>query len=61
MHMMVYHVLKVTDSVILGTCLLCSISFYRETKIVHLTLSQYASIIATKGENMTIPPQFGVG
>ncbi len=35
--------------------------FYRESKIAHLTLSKYASIIASESENMTIPPQFGVG
>ncbi len=35
--------------------------FYREFKMVHLTLSRYASIIAFGQENMTIPPQFGVG
>jgi hypothetical protein len=38
-----------------------TIIFYREAKIVHLTLSKYASIIASESENMTIPPQFGVG
>jgi hypothetical protein len=35
--------------------------FYRESKMVHLTLSKYASIIAKESENMTIPPQFGGG
>jgi len=35
--------------------------FYRESKIAHLILSQYVSIIAAESENMTIPPQFGVG
>ncbi len=38
-----------------------TLSFDRESKIVHLTLSEYVSIIATESENMTIPPQFGVG
>jgi len=35
--------------------------FYRESKMVHWTLSKYASIIAFGQENMTLPPQFGVG
>jgi hypothetical protein len=38
-----------------------TINFYRESKIIDLTLSKYASIIAAESENMTIPPQFGVG
>jgi hypothetical protein len=29
--------------------------------MVHLTLSRYASRITSESENMTIPPQFGVG
>jgi hypothetical protein len=36
-------------------------NFYRESKIIDLTLSKYASIIASEIKNMTIPPQFGVG
>ena len=38
-----------------------TLSFDRDSKIVHLTLSEYASIIASENENMTIPPQFGGG
>ena len=38
-----------------------TLSFDRDSKIIDLTLSKYASIIASESENMTIPPQFGVG
>jgi hypothetical protein len=33
----------------------------RESKIIDLNFSKYASIIAAENKNMTIPPQFGVG
>jgi hypothetical protein len=38
-----------------------TLSFDRDSKIIDLTLSKYASIIAAESENITIPPQFGVG
>jgi len=38
-----------------------TIIFYRDSKMIDLTLSEYASIIASEIKNMTIPPQFGVG